>query len=102
MPIVAAPRLGGLLFVDRSGDRIAQPVPIDEMRRLNATLLLFVFTEDGPVRGGERKADFIDTVPVKLAATPVARSLLWPGSMMALPVKSLLGTFIGASAGPPN
>ena len=44
MPIVAAPRLGGLLFVTRSGDRIAQPVPIDEMRRLNATLLLFVFT----------------------------------------------------------
>ena len=44
MPIVAAPRLGGLLFVDRRGNRIAQPVPIDEMRRLNATLLLFVFT----------------------------------------------------------
>jgi soluble lytic murein transglycosylase len=44
LPIVAAPRLGGLLFVDRRGNRIAQPVPIDEMRRLNATLLLFVFT----------------------------------------------------------
>ena len=44
LPIVAAPRLGGLLFSTVVGTGVAQPVPIDEMRRLNATLLLFVFT----------------------------------------------------------